>query len=142
MNIIAYGSLLKKSSLEKTLQREATLQRTTLPGFRRIFNAPFDDYAFLNIEKSSRTSIDVAFFTLNKKELAKFAERESGSDVIECLPGYYAFVWPQISCKELPVLQSYIDVCEAGAQEVGIDLWKGIKKPKVIINDRENPLYP
>ncbi len=54
---------------------------------------------------------------------------------------YFAFIWPEQYCKILPVLQSYIDVCEKGAEQLKIDIWRNIIKPDVIEDDRRNPRY-
>ena len=57
MNIIAYGSLMNQFSLEATLGRPAKLTKITIPGYSRIFNAPFDGHAFLNLQASSPNSL-------------------------------------------------------------------------------------
>jgi hypothetical protein len=142
MNVIAYGSLLNQNSLEKTLGRKATLIPITLLGFQRVFNAQFGDYAFLNVEKMSDATIETAYFSLDEKEAVLFAEREKGSELIEVMPGFVAFVWPEKYCRELPVLQSYIDVCLLGAIVLEIDFWRGTKRPQTILDDRKSPLYP
>lgn len=141
MNIITYGSLMNQKSLEKTLQRDAKLLTITLPKANRIFNAPFGDYAFLNLELGGKDSIEAAYFELDKNEIEKFSEREKDSELIEVVKGMYAFVWPAAYCRELPVLQSYIDVCESGCRDLGIDLWSGMKMPQKIIDDSRQPLY-
>lgn len=141
MKIIAYGSLMNQKSLENTLQRSVELNVITVPNVQRIFNAPFDNYAFLNIENVKGVSIEAAYFELKPNETKKFTEREEGSEIIEVLPGYFAFVWPKAYSQELPVLQSYIDICLAGCRELNIDLWGGTKVPQAIVDDTSNPLY-
>ncbi len=141
MNIIAYGSLLNKQSLETTLQRKTKLNKIILPDYERIFNAPFGEYSFLNLQKNKTSYIETAYFVLKENEIAKFKEREAGSDLIEVLPMYFAFIWPEQYCKILPVLQSYIDICEKGAEQLKIDIWRNIIKPDVIEDDRRNPRY-
>jgi hypothetical protein len=141
MNIIAYGSLMNKKSLEKTLKRKIQLSKVILTGYERIFNAPFGEYAFLNLQKNKNNSIEVAYFIIKENELKKFAKREEGSELIEVTDNYFAFIWPSNKCKELPVLQSYLDVCEKGAEELEINIWKGAIMPFKIINDKSNPFY-
>ena len=57
------------------------------------------------------------------------------------LPGYHAFVWPEARCRELPVLSSYIDICQRGAKSLGINLVQGTTWPASIRNDSANPAY-
>jgi hypothetical protein len=141
MNIIAYGSLMNQSSLERTLKRPALLTKTTISGWKRVFNAPFDNYAFLNISREPGMTIEAGSFELNPSELTLFTEREAGSVLAEALPGYFAFVWPDDYCQSLPVLLSYINVCANGAQELGINFTLGLVWPCSVINDTNNPAY-
>lgn len=141
MKIIAYGSLLNSGSLAKTLGRVAELKPIELAGYARVFNAPFGEYAFFNLVSEPESVIEAAYFELAETEVERFMEREKGSQVLEVLPDYYAFVWPEANCRELPVLQSYIDVCQSGCDELKIDLWPGTKMPAVVVDDRQAPLY-
>ena len=141
MTILAYGSLMNQKSLEKTLQRKTQLTPITVPNTQRRFNAPFGDYAFLNIGFDDNCSIEAAYFELGSNEVGKFAEREEGAELIEVLPSMYAFIWPVEYCQELPVLQSYIDVCTSGCRELGISFWPGTNMPEKIIDDSSRPLY-
>lgn len=141
MNIIVYGSLMNQVSLESTLGRPATLTKTEVLGYARIFNAPFDGYAFFNLQADPASFIEVAYFELEGEELVKFAEREAGSDLIEVKPGYFAFVWPANYTQELAVLQSYIDLCQEGADALGIDMQKGLISPQLVVDDTLEPLY-
>lgn len=130
------------SSLKSTLGRPATLTGLTVTGWRRVFNAPFDGYAYLNLRPAPESLIEAASFELDPDELRQFDEREAGSELIELLPGYFAFVWPAGLCRELPVLESYIAVCRQGAGELGIDLTLGTDWPPDIVDDSADPLYP
>lgn len=141
MKLIAYGSLMNQTSLAETLGRQAKLRKIQVMGYQRVFNAPFDDYAFLNLTPARNESIDAAYFYLDRTELPLFAEREAGSSLVEILPGYFAFIWGCPSSTELPVLQSYIEVCVAGANTLGIDFWRGLIPPGQIVNDTRRPLY-
>lgn len=141
MKIIAYGSLLNKSSLEATLGRRVVLKRIVVPGYKRVFNAPFGGYAFMNLEKSPGSQIEAAYFEVDWTELVKFSEREAGSKLLEILPGYWAFMWPRSQCRKLPVLQSYIEFCLEGCRLLNVSLWSGTKKPDLIIDDSQNSLY-
>ena len=141
MNIVAYGSLMCRSSLESTLRRPAVLAALTVPGWRRVFNAAFDDYAYLNLLPVTGTVIEAASFALDPAELPLFGEREAGSELIEVTPGYFAFVWPGAQCRELPVLRSYIDICRRGADELGIDFVTGTDWPLDVVDDAGDPAY-
>ena len=141
MNIIAYGSLMNQKSLERSLERPAQLNRIVIEGYQRIFNAPFDDYAFLNLQPAIDARIEGAYVEMSEDELIKFTKREKGSDLIEIIPNYFAFIWPKRFCQSLPVLQSYIDVCLEGATDLGIDFWQGVIRPNMVVNDRNNPIY-
>jgi hypothetical protein len=141
MKIIAYGSLLYKPSLERSLGRNATLMPLILPGYKRVFNAPFDGYSYTNIVPLPTTAIEAAYFQISRSELARFALREAGSDLMEVLPSYYAFIWPTSLCLELSVPQSYLDVCLSGAEQLGLDFWVGTTRPSVVEADRQSPVY-
>jgi hypothetical protein len=141
MKIIAYGSLMNQKSLEKTLGRPAKLTNITLKGWARVFNAPFDGYAFLNLQQSPGKTIKVAYFEIYADEIAKFAKREAGSDLVEVKKGYFAFVWPAGKCQTLPVLQSYIDICRQGAVDLEIDFQNNTILPIKILDDRQAPKY-
>lgn len=141
MKIIAYGSLMSQKSLEKTLKRPTKLIKIRLCGWTRVFNAPFDGYAFLNLQKSDGETIETAYFKINPDEIAKFAEREAGSDLTEVKPGYFAFIWSTDKCQNLPVLQSYVNICEQGAISLKINFWIGTRKPKKTVDDQKNPKY-
>jgi len=132
---------MNKDSLKKTLERDAILCKLVIPGYRRVFNAPFGSYAFLNLEKCDARSTEVLYFTIDRRELKLFQERERGSKLVEIRKGYYAFVWPEEKCAKLPVLQSYVDICSEGASNMGIDFWKNTVKPSKIVDDRKSPRY-
>ena len=85
--------------------------------------------------------VEAAYFELDPAELGLFDEREAGSELIEVIPAYFAFVWPTACCRELPVLRSYIDVCRRGADEVGIDFATGTDWPAVVVDDTADPVY-
>ena len=94
MNIVAYGSLMCRGSLESTLGRPAALTKITVPGWRRVFNAAFDEYAYLNLRPDPGGAIEAGFLDMDAAELRLFDEREAGSELTELAPGYLAFVWP------------------------------------------------
>lgn len=141
MNIIAYGSLMNKASLEKTLQRPVVLKKIEIPNYKRTFNAPFGDYAFLNLVAAPEGRIEAAYFTLEESELDFFTDREAGSQLVEVVPDYYAFIWPNVYCKSLPVLASYMAVCRSGAERLSINFDMGLGQPKSIVDDTMQPLY-
>jgi hypothetical protein len=141
VNVVAYGSLMRRSSLESTLRRPAPLAKVSFPGWRRVFNAPFDDYSYLNLRPVPGAILEAAYFELDAAELGLFDEREAGSELVEVMPAYFAFVWPAAYCRELPVLRSYIDVCRGGADELGIEFTAGTDWPEVIVDDTADPVY-
>lgn len=141
MKIIAYGSLMNQKSLGKTLRRSVKLKKTNISGWCRIFNAPFDGYAFLNLRRVRGKTIEAAYFSISQNELKLFEKREKGSDLVEVKNGFFAFIWPGNKTKSLPVLESYLDVCEKGARRLRIDFWRNTAKPNNIINDLQHPKY-
>ena len=99
MKLVVYGSLLNQQSLEKTLGRRVTLYPMQLSGYTRVFNAPFDGYAFANLTSSSDV-IDAAYVEMESEELVRFVEREAGSEVIEVA----AAAWPScgpVTCVKI-----------------------------------------
>jgi hypothetical protein len=141
MKVIVYGSLMNRTSLESVLQRPALLSKIAVAGWKRVFNAPFDGYSFLNLRPAENDAIEAAYFELDPSEQQLFAEREAGADLIEVVPGFYAFIWPEEYCRDLPALQSYIDICSRAAGELGVDFASGVDWPEVIIDDKKNPEY-
>jgi hypothetical protein len=142
MKVIAYGSLMHRPSLEATLRRPATLTRITIPGWRRLFNAPFPDgLSYLNIAPALSSQIEAGYFTADPSELPLFADREAGSELVEVMSGYHAFVWPRHAWRELPVLRSYLEVCRLGAEALGVALDLGTTWPTVVRDDTARPLY-
>lgn len=141
MKIVAYGSLQNKVSLEATLGRPVSYDVITVEGYQKVFNAPFGDYAFLNLQKNVESSFDCLYFDIDPTELDKFAVREAGSELVEIMPSYWAFIWPSDYCRDLPVLKSYIDVCEVAAKQNELYLWQGAVLPCEVINDTQKPLY-
>jgi hypothetical protein len=142
MNVVAYGSLMYRPSLEGTLRRPAALTPITVPGWRRVFNAPFaDGQSYLNIQPALSSQMQAAYFTVAVAELPLFADREAGSELVEVMTGYHAFVWPPDACRELPVLRSYLDMCRLGAAGLGVDLDLGTTWPAVVRDDTVSPRY-
>jgi len=132
---------MNRSSLESTLGRSAPLATMAFPGWRRVFNAPFDDYSYLNLRPVPGAITEAAYFELDAAELGLFDEREAGSELIELTSAYFAFVWPAACCRELPVLRSYINVCRRGADELGVDFTAGTDWPALVVDDTADPIY-
>ena len=128
MKIIAYGSLMNQTSLEKTLRRPANLCKIIVPEFGRVFNAPFGLYAYLNLQKMPG-QMEAAIFEMAQSELRKFDVREAGAELVEIIPEYFTFIWPKDYCLNLPVLQEYIDICLEGAASLDISFWLNTRKP-------------
>ena len=72
---------MNRSSLESTLGRSAPLATMAFPGWRRVFNAPFDDYSYLNLRPVPGAITEAAYFELDAAELGLFDEREAGSEL-------------------------------------------------------------
>ena len=140
MKIIAYGSLMNQASLESMVNRPAPLSKIVIPGWRRAFDAAFDPYAFMNLKPAPDRVIEAAYFELDPAEAELFDEREEGSELVEVIPGHYAFVWPEPKCRELTVLWSYIDFCARAAAELGVNF--DIDWPPDVEDDSANPRYP
>jgi hypothetical protein len=141
VKFIAYGALMNRSSLESVVARPAPLRKIIVSGWKRVFNAPFDEYAFLNLTPAVDSVIEAGYFELDTAELELFAEREAGSQLVEVVPGFHAFVWPDAYCRELPVLRSYINVCSQAAGDLGINFAAGLDWPRDVVDDTENPQY-
>ena len=141
MKIIAYGSLMNRSSLESVVGRPAPLSTIVVSGWKRVFNAAFDGYAFLNLRPAADSMIEAAHFELDSTELELFAEREEGAQLVEVVPGFHAFVWSETYCRELPVLRSYLDVCSHAAGGLGINFAVGLDWPRTVVDDTKNPQY-
>jgi len=142
MNVVAYGSLMYRPSLEATLRRPATLTPITVPGWRRVFNAAFPDgLSYLNIMPALSGQLEAAYFTVEPAELTLFADREAGSELVEVMRGYHAFVWLARACRELPVLRSYLDMCRQGAADLGVNLELGTTWPAAVRDDSARPFY-
>jgi hypothetical protein len=141
MKIVAYGSLMSRSSLESVVHRPSSLSKIIIPGWKRVFNAPFDGYAFLNLQPTSGGKIEAVYFEIDPAELQLFSVREAGAELVEIVPGFYAFVWPAEYCRELPALRSYIDICSDAARELGINFTVGLDWPRTVVDDTKNPEY-
>lgn len=141
MKVVVYGSLMNRSSLESVVRRPAPLSTIAISGWKRIFNAPFDGYAFLNLQPDESVEIEAGYFELDPAERHLFAEREAGADLIEVMSGFYAFIWPEYCCRELPALRSYIDICSNAASDLGVDFAVGLDWPSVVVDDTKNPEY-
>lgn len=141
MKIVAYGSLMSRSSLESVVRRPSSFGKIIIPGWKRVFNAPFDGYAFLNLQPTPDCKIEAVYFELDPTELQLFDVREAGAELVEVVPGFYAFVWPDDYCRDLPALRSYIDICSQAARELGIDFTVGLDWPETVVDDTENPEY-
>lgn len=126
---------------KKTLGRKTKLLKLTLNGYARIFNAKFDNFAFLNIQKIPGQKIEAGYFEIDASEVKLFEKREAGSRLVKVKSDFYAFIWPEYLTAELPVLFSYVNACVNGANELKINFWQGTKWPKQIIDDRLSPLY-
>jgi hypothetical protein len=141
MKIVAYGSLMNQASLESVVGLPAPLSKIIVPGWKRVFNAPFDRHAYLNIVPAVDTAIEAAYFELDPARRRRFDEREAGADLVEVIPGFYAFVWPEADCRQLPVLRSYLDACSQAAADLGIDFAVGLDWPRTVVDDTKNPQY-
>ena len=84
------------------MRRPAPLSTIAISGWKRIFNAPFDGYAFLNLQPDESVEIEAGYFELDPADRHLFAEREAGADLIEVMSGFYAFIGRDtvaVSCR-------------------------------------------
>ena len=64
MKTVVYGSLMNQSSLESVVHRPTRLSKIIIPGWKRVFNAPFDGYAFLNLQPTLDGIIEAVYLNL------------------------------------------------------------------------------
>lgn len=139
--IIGYGSLLKKTSLNRTLPEVETIEPIYLSNYLRSWNAienikPTVSSTFLGIEKSKDSKVSCIVFevqetfipTLDKREFLYNREKVELSDIKftsnrfniteEDSIWIYITKEPSSPSAEFPIIQSYVDICISGALEI------------------------
>ena len=139
--VIGYGSLLKKTSLNRTLPQVETIEPIYLNNYLRSWNAienikPTVSSTFLGIEKSKQSKVSCIIFeveesfisTLDKREFLYDREKVDLND-IEFTSNRFNIskedeIWiyvtkePSSPSNEFPIIQSYVDTCISGALEI------------------------
>ena len=117
--VFGYGSLTNKRSLQKTLPNKKIAGWAYLVGFRRKFNAPAQDYLFLNIVPKTDRIIKGVLIPVSKEELNNLKKREVGYEAVDVTKNIkyaasgrvFTFIAPDKIYPERKILQSYINVC-------------------------------
>jgi len=139
--IIGYGSLLNKTSLNRTLPNVDKIEPIYLSNYVRSWNAiesvkPTVSSTFLGIEKSKNSKVSCIIFEveeillsiLDKREFLYNREKVKVSDIefnsnrfniaIEDNIWIYVTKEPSVPSYEFPIIQSYVDICISGAIEI------------------------
>lgn len=139
--IIGYGSLLKKTSLNRTLPQVETIEPIYLNNYLRSWNAnenikPTVSSTFLGIKKSNGSRVNCIIFEIETSLLSVLDKREFLYDRekvdfknIEFTTDIFDIreddeIWTYITkvpvepSKEFPIIQSYVDACISGSLEI------------------------
>lgn len=139
--IIGYGSLLKRTSLNRTLPQVKTIEPIYLNNYLRSWNAienikPTVSSTFLGIEKSKNSRVSCMIFeveesllrTLDKREFLYDREKVELNDIEftskrfnitkEDKVWIYITKEPSSPSTGFPIIQSYVDICISGALEI------------------------
>lgn len=142
--IIGYGSLLKKSSLNRTLPQVETIEPIHLHNYKRSWNANEDmtptlATTYLGISKESGSKFNAIIFELENSFLDVLDKREFLYDRVavdsvdiefiksnfdlkkEDKIWIYLTVNPKKPSSKSPIIQSYVDTCISGAYEIERD---------------------
>jgi len=142
--IIGYGSLFKKSSLNRTLPDVNEIKPILLKNYKRSWNAienitPTFSTTFLGVEKSFDSQMNAIIFEVENSMIGELDKREflynrikvEVSD-IEFLASPFNVtdkdnIWiyvtkePAKPSQEYPIIQSYVDICISGCFEIEKD---------------------
>ena len=142
--IIGYGSLLKKSSLNRTLSQVETIKPIYLHNYKRSWNANEDmtptlATTYLGISKESSSKLNAIIFELENSFLEVLDKREFLYDRVavdledvEFIKSTFDLqkedeIWiylttnPNKPSSKSPIIQSYVDTCISGAYEIEED---------------------
>lgn len=139
--IFGYGSLLNIKSLQGTVPGKTHFGWVDLTGYRRVFNKAGLQHAYLNMRQEERSVVRGVLVQVNPTELALFAQREQGYELVEVtdrlapvtgderFPGnplpknakVYTFVAPGL--ESMPVRGSYLKRVLEGLPEKERDRW-------------------
>ncbi|MBC8237311.1 MAG: gamma-glutamylcyclotransferase [Helicobacteraceae bacterium] len=139
--IIGYGSLLNRSSLNRTLPQVKKIEPIYLNQYCRYWHAnenitPTFSSTFLGVSKSEHSRINCIIFeieesflpVIDKREFLYHREQVNLND-IEFTSNQFEIntddnIWiyitdkPSLASKEFPIIQSYVDVCLSGAMQL------------------------
>lgn len=139
--IIGYGSLLNRSSLNRTLPQVEKIEPIYLNQYCRYWHAnenitPTFSSTFLGVSKSEHSRINCIIFeieesflpVIDKREFLYHREQVNLND-IEFTSNQFEIntddnIWiyitdkPSLASKEFPIIQSYVDVCLSGAMQL------------------------
>ena len=139
--IIGYGSLFKKTSLNRTLPQVEVIEPVYLNNYSRSWNAcenimPTFSTTFLGVEKSENSKINSIIFEVDKALLIKLDKREFLYDRVKVDLNDVEFtshlfdikiddnIWvyvtkePSLPSDKFPIIQSYVDTCISGCLEI------------------------
>jgi hypothetical protein len=139
--IIGYGSLLKKSSLKRTLPEVDTIHPIYLKNYQRSWNAIENmtttfSTTFLGIEKDNSSRTNAIIFEVDESMLSSIDKREFLytresvdannitfiSKTLEINKNDKIWIYitntPAFPSKENPIIQSYVDTCISGCFEI------------------------
>lgn len=142
--IIGYGSLLKRSSLNRTLPQVEEIKPIYLHNYKRSWNANEDmtptlATTYLGINEESGSKFNAIIFELENIFLDVLDKREFLYDRVEVDSIDIEFIksnfdlkkedkiWiyltknPNKPSSKLPIIQSYVDTCISGAYEIEQD---------------------
>ncbi len=139
--IVGYGSLLKKTSLNRTLPQVETVEPIYLSNYIRSWNAvenvkPTLSSTFLGIERLKGARVNCIIFEVEESFLSILDKREflydrkivelsdieftSNSFKITSEDNIWIYITkePSYPSKTYPIIQSYVDICISGALEI------------------------
>ena len=139
--IIGYGSLLKKTSLNRTLPQVEKIEPVTLHNYLRSWNANENVTAtlsttYLGIQRKMDSRMNAIIFEIEKEFLSTLDKREflyervkvdykdieffSSSFDIDSIDEVWIYITkePHAPSKKSPIIQSYVDTCLSGAFEI------------------------
>jgi len=149
--MFGYGSIMNRSSLEKTLDDPSTAIPATLVGYQRKCNAEYGGYLYMNIVSQPTGSIDGVLVPVTDYELARMKKREVGYeavDVTEHISTSVAgrvvvFMAPDTTYDpEFQVPRSYLATCTRDMSEIDRQKWiADTIIENLIYDDLEKPVY-
>ena len=136
--IIGYGSLMQKSSREKTTPEIKSIYPITIAGYQRIWGVADkkNGISYLAITKNKNSKLNAAYYKVSPQQILKTDDRELfycrekiNSRNINSLSAksldngdYWAYVIPKskiiLPSSENPLVQSYVDIFLDGCFQI------------------------